>query len=404
MNRRESEQLLRAVREARSAGEPAALATVVAVKGSAYRREGTQMLVRRDRSFECALSGGCLEPAVADAAVRVIDTGVPALVRYDLADDSIWGLGIGCTGAVDIHIERVEDDEATNAWLAALERGDAAVEVLSLSGSTGRLVVRDAGVVGSLSDGKSTVGKAKSTLSEAESTLSEAESTFCEAAAPSAKPQLTSQAVARARERLRGRDAPSGAESIDGAELFFLVAAPPPHLVMFGAGHDAPPLARLAWSLGFAVTVVDVREAFLTADRFPGATLVSAHFSQFADAVRLTPESFALVMNHHVERDRESLRFCLASPARYIGVLGPRPRYEKMLAALAAAGSTFPGEALSRVRSPVGLALGAETPGEVAVAVLSEILAVGRGFDGGFLNGSICSLHRGDESSIFARS
>jgi len=369
MNRREAEQLLRAVRETRAAGEPAALATVVAVKGSAYRREGTQMLVRRDRTYECALSGGCLEPAVADAAVRVIDTGVPALVRYDLTDDSVWGLGLGCTGAVDIYIERVEDDEATNAWLAVLERGEAAVEVLSLSGSSGRLVVREGAVVGSLNER-----------------------------------DLTNHVIARARERLRARDAHSSAESIAGAELFFLVATPPPHLVIFGAGHDAPPLAQLAWSLGFAVTVVDVREAFLTADRLPGATLVSAHFSRFADAVPLTPDSFALVMNHHVERDRESLRYCLASAARYIGVLGPRPRYDKMLAALAAEGCTFATDALSRVRSPVGLALGAETPGEVAVAVLSEILAVGRGFDGGFLNGSLCSLHVRGESSSFARS
>lgn len=369
MNRRESEQLVRAVREARAAGEPAALATVVAVKGSAYRREGTQMLVRRDRTYECALSGGCLEPAVADAAVGVIDTGVPALVRFDLADDSIWGLGLGCTGAVDIYVERVEDDAATNAWLAVLERGDPAVEVLSLSGSSGRLVVLDGAVVGSLGNR-----------------------------------ELTTNAVAHARDRLRVRDAHSCAESIDGADLFFLIATPPPHLVMFGAGHDAPPLAQLAWSLGFAVTVVDVREAFLTVDRFPGATLVSAHVSRFADAVRLAPESFALVMNHHVERDRESLRFCLASAARYIGVLGPRPRYEKMLAALAAEGCTFADDALARVRSPVGLALGAETPGEVAVAVLAEILAVGRGFNGGFLNGSLCSLHVRGESSIFARS
>ena len=369
MNRREYVQLLRAVRDARAAGEPAALATVVGVKGSAYRREGTQMLVRRDRTYECALSGGCLEPAVAEAAVRVIDTGVPALVRYDLADDSIWGLGLGCIGAVDIYIERVDDDEATNDWLAALERGDAAVEVLSLSGSSGRLVVRDAVVVGSLSER-----------------------------------ELTNHAVARARGRLRAQDARSCAESIDGAELFFLVSTPPPHLVMFGAGHDAPAMAQLAWSLGFAVTVVDVREAFLTADRFPGATLVSAHHGRFADAVRLTPGSFALVMNHHVERDRESLRFCLTSPARYIGVLGPRARYEKMLAALPAEGCTFSNEALSRVRSPVGLSIGAEAPGEIAVAVLSEILAVGRGFDGGFLNGSRRSLHVPDESSIFARS
>src|SRR5262249_44824560 len=177
MNRRESEQLVRAVRDARAAGEPAALATLVSVKGSAYRREGTQMLVRRDRTYECALSGGCLEPAVAEAAIRVIDTGVPALVRYDLADDSIWGLGIGCTGAVDIYIERVDEDETTNDWLAALERGDAAVEVLSLSGSSGRLVVRDAAVVGSLSER-----------------------------------ELTDDAVARARTRLGAQDAQSGAE------------------------------------------------------------------------------------------------------------------------------------------------------------------------------------------------
>jgi len=190
MNRREAEQLLRAVRETRAAGEPAALATVVAVKGSAYRREGTQMLVRRDRTYECALSGGCLEPAVADAAVRVIDTGVPALVRYDLTDDSVWGLGLGCTGAVDIYIERVEDDEATNAWLAVLERGEAAVEVLSLSGSSGRLVVREGAVVGSLNER-----------------------------------DLTNHVIARARERLRARDAHSSAESIAGAELQICISS-----------------------------------------------------------------------------------------------------------------------------------------------------------------------------------
>ena len=97
------------------------------------------------------------------------------------------------------------------------------------------------------------------------------------------------------------------------------------------------PLARHAWTLGFAVTVVDVRDAYLTADRFPGATLIAAHFSRFADAVTLDARSFALVMNHHIERDRESLRFALDSQAAYIGVLGPRSRYQKLLDGLAAA-------------------------------------------------------------------
>src|SRR5688572_30303346 len=153
MDRRETERLLDAIHQARAAGEPAAMATVVRVKGSAYRREGTRMLVRLDGTYECALSGGCLEPAVAEAAAGVIATGTPVIVSYDLADDSVWGLGIGCSGDVDIRIERLDDDAVTRAWMTILERGDAAVLVTSLSGVAGRLIVGDAGIVaGGLSD------------------------------------------------------------------------------------------------------------------------------------------------------------------------------------------------------------------------------------------------------------
>jgi xanthine dehydrogenase accessory factor len=129
MNRRETERILEAIRGVRARGELAALATVVRVRGSAYRREGARILVRQDGSYECVLSGGCLEPAVADTAARVIATGTPALACYDLEDDSVWSLGIGCSGAVDILIERLEDDEVTRAWIDALESGDPAVLV-----------------------------------------------------------------------------------------------------------------------------------------------------------------------------------------------------------------------------------------------------------------------------------
>ena len=142
MDRRETERLLAAIRQARAAASAAALATVVRVKGSAYRREGTRMFVRRNGTYECALSGGCLEPTVAEAAARVIATGDPVIVSYDLADDSVWGLGIGCSGAVDIRIERIGDDAMTNEWLAILERGEAAVLVTPLSGVSGRMIVR----------------------------------------------------------------------------------------------------------------------------------------------------------------------------------------------------------------------------------------------------------------------
>jgi xanthine dehydrogenase accessory factor len=370
MDRRETERFLDAIRQARAAGEPAAVATVVRVTGSAYRREGTRMFVRRNGTYECALSGGCLEPTVAEAAARVIATGEPVIVSYDLADDSVWGLGIGCSGAVDIRIERIVDDAITNNWLTILDRGEAAVLVTPLSGVSGRLIVRGTGeVVGGLND-----------------------------------PAVERTAVARARARLGSPYPASGPDRVGGAAVFYEVTVPPPNLVIFGAGHDAAPVARLAWMLGFAVTVVDVREAFLTRERFGGGTRVCAHFSQFADRVKLTSGCFALIMNHHVERDEESLRFSLDSDAAYIGVLGPRARYDKLLAGLAKRGYVPDQAKAARVRSPVGLSLGAETPEEVATSILGELLAIRHGFDGGFLSGSVGSLHRPEDQRLLASS
>ena len=281
------------------------MATVVRIKGSAYRREGTRMVVRQNGTYECALSGGCLEPAVAEAAARVIATGEPVIVSYDLADDSVWGLGIGCSGAVDIRIERIGDDAITNDWLTILERGEAAVLVTPLSGVSGRMIVRG-------------TGRRRRRVDRSDR----------RAAGGRKCPR------APCGRRIR-RPVPS---RIGSAEVFCEITMPPPDLVIFGAGHDAAPVAQLAWTLGFAVTVVDVRETFLTKERFGSATRVCAHFSQFAERVTLGPGSFALIMNHHVERDQESLRFSLESDAAYIGVLGPRSRYDKLLAGLAAQG------------------------------------------------------------------
>lgn len=215
---------------------------------------------------------------------------------------------------------------------------------------------------------------------------------------------LQALAIDDARDRLAALHPVSGTTQAGGAELLFEVATAPPALVVFGAGYDAEPVARQAWALGFAITVVDVREAFLTPARFPGAELVAAHFSEFAARVQVGPRTFVLIMNHHLERDRESLRFALASGAGYIGVLGPRSRYEALIAGLRAGGFAPAEEALARVRSPVGLALGAETPAEVAISIVGEILAVRHGFDGGFLDGTVTSLHRPDDSRLLARS
>jgi xanthine dehydrogenase accessory factor len=373
MDRREIERFLDAIRQARTAGARAALATIVRVRGSAYRREGTRMLIRADGTYECALSGGCLEPSVAEAAMRVIETGEPVIVNYDLADESLWGLGMGCSGAIDVRIERLEEvdrDEVMREWLSVLERGEKAALVTPLSGATGRLLVRtDREALGSLSHRA-----------------------------------IEQEALAGARTRLMAPFSHSGPERLGGGEVFCEVSVPAPELVVFGANPDAAPLARQAWALGFSVTMVDVRRAYLTSECFPLAKLVPAHFSQFPTAVPLTPESSVLVMNHHLERDEESLRYALESDASYIGVLGPLSRYQILLSGLASKGYVPSATRLTRVHSPVGLSIGAETPEEIAVSILAEILAVHRGFAGGFLSGVEGSLHTPDDKRLLTSS
>ena len=216
------------------------MATVVRVRGARTGAKGRRCSSVRDGTYECALSGGCLEPTVAEAAARVIATGEPVVVSYDLADDSIWGLGIGCSGAVDIRIERLDDDEMTTRMA-----GDSRAR-------RGRGARHAAG---------RRVGPAAS----------------CRATRQRRRPERSggsSRRRSRAPARACAQVPASGPERIGRAELFFEVNLPAPELVVFGAGHDAVPLAQLAWALGFAVTIVDVREAFLTADRFPNATLV----------------------------------------------------------------------------------------------------------------------------------
>jgi xanthine/CO dehydrogenase XdhC/CoxF family maturation factor len=360
MNSREAEQFLSALQAVRNTGGRAASATVVRVHGSAYRREGTRMLVREDGTYECGLSAGCLEPAVADRAARVIATGEPALISYDLEDDSVWGLNIGCTGAVDIRIERIGDDEVTEAWLDVLARGAHAVLLTPLAGLSGRrIVLGSGGAVGRLSD-----------------------------------PAVERLADERARTLLAAPCPASASEKVGAAEVFFEVNEEPPRLVVFGAGRDAIPLVRQAWTMGFSVTVVDPRAAYLNPQLFTGATLVLTPFDALDRAVTLPEPSYVLIMSHHLERDRQSLAFSLASEAAYVGVLGPRARFERLLTDLAREGVVPSPTADARVHSPVGLALGAETPEEVAVSILAEILAVRRGFAGGFLRGTRSSLHQ----------
>ncbi|WP_424951646.1 XdhC family protein [Deinococcus sp.] len=358
MNPAETRTLLTALDAATERGQRAAVATVVRVQGSAYRREGTRMLVLDDASQVCMLSGGCLESEVVESALEVIASGRSQVVHYDLSEDATWGLGLGCGGSVDVRLERVEHDEVTLAWLAALRSGEAAALCLPLGGE-GRLLIRGDRTLGRLAD-----------------------------------PALHAFALAAARTRLGTRDPRAATVTAPGGKALFIdVNAPAPDLLIYGAGHDAQPLSAQAVSLGYRVTVVDPRGAYLTPGRFPGATLLPLAPDELQARLELSPRAQAIIMNHHLDRDRVCLHHALYSPAAFIGVLGPRSRYMQLLEALVQEGVHPSARQLERVHSPVGLSLGAEAPEEVAVSILSELMAWRRGAAGRPLNGHEGPIH-----------
>lgn len=184
----------------------------------------------------------------------------------------------------------------------------------------------------------------------------------------------------------RGETVKVALEGGDVASVFIDIHHPPVHVMIFGAGHDAVPVAKYSVSLGFDTTVVDAREAFNCKDNFPGTERLIVQPDHFRKHVTITKNTYVIVMNHHMEKDIKSLAFALRSGAPYVGVLGPRSRREKMMAQLYEEGVSFSVTELSRMHNPIGLDIGAESSEEIAISILSEIIALSKGHRGGFLH------------------
>jgi xanthine dehydrogenase accessory factor len=353
--------VLDALTSLRAHGQRMALATIVAVRGSTYRRPGARLLVPEEGAPIGNISGGCLEGDVADMARVVLQDGVARLAGWDLTadDDEVWGLGLGCNGAIEVFIEPAERAAAvTQALREALEQERPISVITALeSGASSvtpgaRLLVRsDGSIEGSLGD-----------------------------------EGIDGEATVAAKELLAG-----GRSEIrtfaNATRAFVEVLEPPLRLVICGAGHDAIPLVRAAAGIGWRPIVVDDREAFLTEDRFPEAH-TSVHVPEPFDVgarVSFDERTCAVVMTHNYVRDRDYLRSLLGSSVGYIAMLGPAARTQRILMDLADAGVEITDEDRARIHGPAGLDLGAEGPDEVAHAIIAEILAVRHQRSGGFL-------------------
>jgi xanthine dehydrogenase accessory factor len=337
----------------RAAGRALALAIVVHTIGSTYRKPGALMAIASDGSFAGLLSGGCLETDLRDYALEVISSGTSRTIRYDMrgTDDALWGLGIGCEGAMQILLVRVGP---TSQWQP--------LEHLSNA-----LAAHRPTAVGVVTDSSATHLALGSVFVPQP------------AAQHSTQPQNAEIDAALTRATTSGR-----AETIaleDASQLFVLPLALPPRLLLLGAGPDAMPLVDLARRLGWKVTVYDHRPAYARAEHFaPGTHVVLGDPEALTRLVELDAYEAAVVMSHHLLSDLEYLRLLSTRDIRYLGLLGPPARRERLLADLgeAAASSLRP-----RLRSPVGLDLGGRAPESVALCIVAEIHAQLHGRRGG---------------------
>ncbi|MGA2188922.1 MAG: XdhC family protein [Steroidobacteraceae bacterium] len=321
------------------------LATLVATAGSTYRKPGARMLIMADGSFCGLLSGGCLEADLNVHAREVQGSGRPRIVEYDMRgpDDILFGIGAGCEGAMRVLLE-----PAGPGTLAASALADA---------------------------GRATRSGRATSLVAVHDSADLALGTYDVAALSSlALPGMASALLHAARlavEAAESRDLMFEADGRRGRALVQFLA-PPPHLLICGAGPDAEPLAGAALGLGWRVSVVDHRPAYAVARRFPGADVRRADARDLASTVSLGECHAAVVMSHHLPSDVAYLRALAdAGVPDYVGLLGPAARRQRIAQELGEAMHKL----LARIRGPVGIDIGAVTPEGIALAIVSEIHA-----------------------------
>ena len=397
-------------------GQACALATLVHVAGSSYRGVGARALAMPDGDTIGLISGGCLEGDLLERAGEVLADGRARTVRYDSnAPEDAWlGLGLGCNGVVDVLLERVQANDAAPAgrYLPLLERARcaglrSALATVYRSPEAGEVGARLALVepppvaaapaAAPVAAAPATGGPVAAPVAAAPATTAPATgapaadaSAGAAAGAPAPpEPRLhhfghLRSALLEALSRdlsalLDGGRSHSATYQVEGAPVQVLLelVEPPLALTVCGAGPDAEPLVTLAANLGWTPVVFDHRAAFARPERFPGASrVVTGAREEFAAAVPPRAGEVAVLMTHSYPTDLAYLEQLAPRNLRYIGVLGPRRRLERLLEELSARAP-----AADALYGPAGLDIGADTPAEIALSIVAEIRAVlaGRG-------------------------
>ncbi len=353
-----------------------ALATVVQVRGSSYRSPGARMLITDDGKWVGSISGGCLEGDALRKARQVMTDKKPLTVTYDTSEDSNQnlGIGLGCNGIIDVLIEPVNEAGDGNPvrlfeMITSMKEPVALATVFSNARYTAeKLLIRaDRTVSMPFSNEKLTEAVMPDLVKVFETRRSEAKKYHLEG---------------------------------DALGVFIELIQPSISLMIFGGGFDARPASHLAKTLGWEVTVTDECVAHIAPLFFPGADKLSLCHREFIDRdFRITSFTACVLMSHNYEYDRDVLRKLLSSPSPYIGILGPRKRFDKMIGEFEKEGIRLSSDDLHRIHSPIGLDIGAEAPDEIAVSIISEIQGKFANRSGGFLKYRNAPIHQRDSKS-----
>lgn len=374
-------EILDEARQAREAGETTAIATVIKIGGSTYRRPGARMLIRSGGRTRGTISGGCLEGEVAEQARNVIDGRIPKLVPFELGeDDLVLGFGTGCDGIVHVLIEPLQPgkvDSIVDLIDYCIRKRRRAV-IATIIDATGRaadrlgshLLVDEAGV------SKGSLG-----LQDLEQRVLDGMRALLDADRSGAEPY-----------EWRTESFQIGPDEV---ELLLEIVRPPIRLLIYGEGHDTRAMVRAGKVMGWHVVVSGRKATDLLEERFPEADehRFLMHPEEAASTLVADDLSAAVVMNHTYLRDRDIMHALVNTTIPYVGLLGPRERTERMLHELTTAGKELSDEQRQRLFGPIGLDIGTETPEEIALATVAEIQAVLHNRAGGSLRERTTPIH-----------
>ncbi|MDX3383187.1 XdhC family protein [Streptomyces niveiscabiei] len=335
-------------------GRPFALATVIQVSGSAPLPPGTSLAVDTDGAAVGSVSGGCVEAAVYELCRQVLTSGEPPVrATFGYSDDDAFAVGLTCGGELEVLVQRI-DPTGRPHLTAALEQALAGVPVAVAQVIDGpqRLIGRTLSVFGGGSAYDGTLGDQRTDRT----------------VAGEVRALLRAGRTARVE---AGGDADTCPQKLT---LLVHTHATPPRMLIFGAVDFAAALSRAGSFLGYRVTVCDARPVFATPERFPYADEVVADWPhRYLEHTDVDTRTAVCVLTHDAKFDVPLLRAALGLPVGYIGAMGSRRTHEDRLGRLRESGVSE--EHLARLRSPIGLDLGARTPEETAVSITAEIIA-----------------------------